>query len=90
MGIDFGSFGAEGCVDVANVVALFGQQVDDTLEDDFAIHVERFVARVGKMIADVAQIGCAKEGVADGMHEHIGVAMTLQPHAMWNFDAAQP
>ena len=42
------------------------------------------------MIADVAQIGCAKEGIADGMCEHIGVAMALQTHAMRNFDAAQP
>ena len=42
------------------------------------------------MVADVAQVGSPKQRVADGMNEHVGIAMAQQPQLMLYLDATQP
>ena len=42
------------------------------------------------MVADVAQVGSSEQCVADGMNEHVGIAMAQQPQLMLYLDAPQP
>ena len=42
------------------------------------------------MITDVTHIGGTQECIADGMDEHIGIAVTQQPVGVLYPDAAQP
>jgi hypothetical protein len=42
------------------------------------------------MITDVAHVGGAEEGVADGMDEYVCVGVTQQPEAVVNADSPEP
>ena len=42
------------------------------------------------MVTDVAHVGGAQNGIADGMDEHIGVAVSQQAEGVGHTDAAQP
>ena len=45
---------------------------------------------LGEVVADVAHVGCAQKGVADGMQQHVGIAMAQQSLTMLNLDATHP
>ena len=78
VGIDFGALGANRAIDVAYAVAVRFEQIDGAAEEHFAVGTFIFGGGVGEVIADVAEIGRAKEGVADGVNEHIGIAVTKE------------
>ena len=40
------------------------------------------------MVAYVAQVGSSEQCVADGMNEHVGIAMAQQPQLMLYLDAS--
>ena len=42
------------------------------------------------METDVAQTSRAEQCIANGMNEHIGIAVAQQPQRVFNLDAAQP
>jgi hypothetical protein len=42
------------------------------------------------MIADVAHVGGSQQGVADGVYEHVGIAMAQQTELMLQADAPNP
>jgi hypothetical protein len=42
------------------------------------------------MLADVAQIGSPKEGIADGMEQHIGVAVSQKTMGVLNTHTSNP
>ena len=42
------------------------------------------------MIADIAHVGGTQQGIADGMDEHISIAVAQQAQFMVDADAAQP
>ncbi len=77
-------------VDVAKDIALVSQQLHRLFQNDLTIHVQRRVAGVGEVIADVAQVGSTEQRVADGVDEHVGVAVSQQSFAMFDLDAAEP
>ena len=89
MRIDFRPFSAYGSIDVAHTKPLFCKEPDGFPEDDFRIHVQRVSGCVGEVIAYVAQIGSTEQCVADGMDEHVGIAVTEQPEAVFDLDAAE-
>lgn len=90
MRIEFGLFGAYGGVDIDHMITFFGNDTDGVAQDDFTVHVERGIRGVGEMITDVAHVGSAENGVADGVYEHICVAVPQQAQRMGYLDAAQP
>ena len=47
-------------------------------------------AVVGEVVTDVAHVGCPKQGIADGMNQHIGIAMPEQSQRMLEAYATQP
>ena len=63
-------------VDVAKDIALVSQQFHCLFQDNLTVHVQRLVAGVRKVIADVAQVGSTEQRVADGVDEHVGVAVS--------------
>ena len=42
------------------------------------------------MITNVAQTGGAQQSVADGVDEHVGIAMSKKPAGVGDLDAAKP
>ena len=90
MRIDFGAFGTNRCINIAHTIPLFTYQFDNTFQDNLTVHVERFVARVGEMKANIAHVCSAKKGITDGMQEHIGITMPQKSHGMVNLYASQP
>ena len=67
-GHEFGFLEGNGAVDVFDVVAFGGDDVDDVGEEAFAVGVFEFVVVVGEVEAYVAHIGGAEESVADGVY----------------------
>lgn len=45
---------------------------------------------VGKMAAYIAEGGCPKESIAEGMKSHIGIAMAKKAHISGDFHPAKP
>ena len=90
MGIEFGSLGTDGGVDIDHVITFLGYQGNGVAENNFTVHVERGIGGVGEMITDVAHVGSPEYGVADGVYKHVGIAVTQQAQRVRYLDAAQP
>ena len=90
VGVELGLLRADSGVDVSHAVALCSEECHHLLENHLAVHAECFVGGVGKMIADVAQGSRPKQGVADGMHKHVGVAVPQKTVMVLQLDASQP
>ena len=90
VGIDFGALGTNRAIDIAYAIAVCFEQIDGVAEENFAVGTFIFGGGVGKVIADVAEIGRAKESVADGVNEHIGIAVTKESQTVVDAHAAQP
>ena len=90
VGIDFGALGTNRAIDVAYAVAVRFEQIDRAAEEHFAVSAFIFGGGVGKVIADVAEIGCTEEGVADGVNEHIGVAVAEESEGVVDVYTADP
>ena len=90
MRIDFGPFGADGSVYVSEAIAFCGDEFDGFAQQYLAIHVQRVGRRVGEVVANVAHVGSAEQRIADGMNQHIGVAVAEQTQCVVYLYAAQP
>jgi hypothetical protein len=66
------------------------EQLVAVAEQQFAVYA--FVARVGvwEVLAYVAKGGGTKEGVADGVEQHIGVGVAEEPQGVGYLDSAEP
>lgn len=86
---DFGGFGDEGGVDVAELTAHFADEGGGFFEDFERADV--FAAGVAgrEVVADVGKAGSAKDGVGNGVTEHVGIGVTLQAMGVGDFDPAQ-
>ena len=76
MRVELGTLGTDGAVDIADTVAFLRDERDSLAQQNLAIDVLELSPRIGKMETDIAHIGSAEEGIADGMNEHIGIAVT--------------
>ena len=90
VGIHLGALGADGGVDVHQTVAFCGNQGDGVAEDDLAVHAFGLCRGVGEVIADVAHIRCSQQGIADGVQQHVGIAVTQEALTVFDLDAAHP
>ena len=90
VGIDFGALGTDGTIDVAHTIAVGFEQIDGATEENLAVGAFVFGGCVGKMVADVAEIGSAEEGVADGVNEYVGIAVAKKAEGMVDAYATQP
>ena len=90
MRIHLWTLGADGGIDIAQAVALGGYQADGVAEDDFAVHAVGLGCRVGEVIANVAHVGGTEQRVADGVQQHVGVAVTQQTEGVVDSNAAHP
>src|SRR5690606_1785268 len=73
--IDFGFFKANGAINVSDPVTVLPEQVPSFFQQDDA--ADPLPARIGvrEMVSDIAQVGRAKQGIADGMQQHIRIRM---------------
>ena len=76
MRIDFRAFGADGDVCIAEYVPLLLKQPCHLFEQSFAVNALISRVAVGKVVADVAEIGCAEHSVAESVDCHVGIAMS--------------
>ena len=85
-----GALGADGGVDVGDGVAVVGEEADDVAEEELAVDAGIGGVGVGEVAADVAEGCCSEEGVADGVDEDVGVAMSEEAEFVGDEDAAEP
>lgn len=85
-----GMLGADGGIHVADAVAVGVQQIGGAAKKYLGVYAAIFLCRVGKLVAYVAEIGGPEEGVAEGMDEHVGIAVAKEPVGVGNTYAAQP
>ena len=90
VGIHLGTLGTDGGIDVHQMIALCGNQGDGVAEDDLAVHTIGLGRGVWEVIADVAHVCGSQQGVADGMQQHVGIAVTQETLTVFNLDAAHP
>ena len=77
-------------VDIAQFITGFAQQLHGTTKQDFTVDVFVFARMVGEVITDIAHIGRAEQGVADGMDQHVGITVPQQSRAVLDTYAAEP
>ena len=90
VGRHFGLLGHDDAIDIAYAVAVVVEQLVAVAEQQFAVYA--LVARVGvrEVLADVAKGGGTKEGVADGVEQHVGVGVAEEPQGVGYLDSAEP
>ena len=49
-----------------------------------------FTTGIRKVITDITHVSCSQQCIADGMNEHVGIAMAQESEGMRNEDATQP
>ena len=90
MRVELGALCTHRGVYVADAIALGGDEVDGLAQQYLTIDVERLGSRVGEVVAYVAHVGGAEQGVADGVDEHVGVAVSEQAEFVVEADTAEP
>lgn len=79
MGVDFWCFGADCAVAVAELVSFFTDECNGFAEEYFGVYSFKFIAfDRGKMVSDVTHIGCAKDCIAKGVNEYVGIAVSIE------------
>lgn len=76
--IEFWFFGHDGTIDVSEGISGFFYEFIGCFEELFAVDIFVLWVGIGKVIADVAEVGCAKNGVTDGVEEDVGVGVAEQ------------
>ena len=90
MGIHLRTLGTDGGVDVDQMIAFGGNKVDGLAEENLAVDAVGLGSGIRKVVANVAHIGGTEEGVADGVQQHVSIAVTQQSLTMFYLDAAHP
>lgn len=91
VGVEFGTLGTDGGIDVANGVASGGDDVEGLAEQNLGVDVLELIAFLGgEVVADVTHVGGAEDGIADGMDEDIGIGVSEQSEGVLYLDAAEP
>ena len=88
--IELGMLGADGSVDVSHHITFRGYEGDCLAQQYLAVYVERVGRRVGEVETNVAHVCRTQQGVADGVYEHVGIAVSEQSEGVINPYAAEP
>jgi hypothetical protein len=89
VGHDFGLLSDDGGVHVDDLAVVESDLARGFVQEDHAGGV--FPARIGigKVRSDVAFAESAEDGVANSVHEDVGIGMAVKPLVMGDDDAAQ-
>lgn len=68
---------------------LRAQKLGDFFEQQQAADVGEPGAAIGKMLAEITEIGGAEQGIADGMAQHISIRVAGEAGFMLDFNAAE-
>ena len=88
--LQLGTFSTDGGIYVAHAVALGGNDFHGAAQEYLAVYVFELRSGVGEVITDIAHVGGAKQGIADGMDKHIGIAMAQKALGVLQSDASKP
>ena len=83
-------FQHHGCINVANAVAFIGQQLHHIFQQNFTVDAFEIGRGIGKVQADVAQIGRTQQCIANGVDQHIRIGVPISAFFSRNLDTAQP
>jgi len=89
VGGEFGAFGEEGDVGVADFVAAGGGFVEGAAEDFLGVHAAAAGVGVGEEVADVGEGEGAEDGVGEGVGEDVGVGVAVEAEVAGDGDAAE-
>ena len=90
VGIEFGAFGSDGDVGIAELVALVADELHGVGQENLTVDALEVGRRVGEVVSDVAHVGCSQQSIAQGMYQDIGIAVTQQAEGVFQLNAAQP
>ena len=90
MGIHLRTLSTDGGVDIHQMITLGGYQFYGLLQDDLTVHAVGKFCGIGEVVADVAHIRSAQQGITDGVQQHVGIAMAQQALTVIDLDAAHP
>ena len=90
MGIHLRTFGTDGRIDIHQPVTFSGNQFDSLFQNHLTIHPISEGCGIRKVIANIAHVGGSEQGVADGMQQHVGIAVAQQSFTMFDLDTAHP
>lgn len=89
-GEELGGLCDDGEVDVFHLEALLADQLEHSAEQYPGVGALISGVSVGEVIAYVAEGSSAKEGVAQGVESHVGIAMAQEAFRVGNLDPAEP
>ena len=89
MGRQFGGLAKQRGVDVAQLVAVAGQNGGNLAGQRQRVSALVGGVGIGKMFADIAQGSRAQHGIHNGVQQNIGIGMPQQPFFVRNFHTAQ-
>ena len=75
MGAQLGALHSDGGVDISHFVALALDECHNPAQQDKRVDTLELLGGVGKVLADVAKSQCAKQCIADGVHQHIAIGV---------------
>ena len=81
----FRTLGTDGGIDVAYSIAFRGNEFHRLAQKDFAVYAVVLLTVIREMKTDVTHSSSPKQGIADGMNQHIGIAMPKQ--SQWVLEA---
>ena len=80
--------GDDGGVEVHHLEIERSQFLGDVAQQAAAVGPFEFRIGIGIVLADVAEAGGAQQRIADGVQQHIGVGMAIEPFLVLDLDAA--
>lgn len=89
VGADFGELTDDGGIDIDDFIARFPDQAFDIGQQDQAVRVFPFRVRRREMFADITQSGGSQEGVADGVAQHVRIAVPGETFIEGDFHSAE-
>ena len=90
MGLQLGTLGTHRGIDIAHAVALGGDELYRTAKEYLAVDILELARIVGKVVTDIAHVGCTQECITDSMDEHIGIRVAKEASVMFKTNAAEP
>lgn len=90
VGFQFGTFSADGGINVTYTVAFSGDEFDRACQENLAVDILEFPCCVGEVVANVAHVCRPQECIADGMDQYIGIRVAEESAVVFKANTSQP